>query len=354
MKTLFFCSNQSRLMVLVGTMIVSGMNIQAAKPDTNTKTSAATSVSTSSSLTTAAAASSVVSSAASGGIDGSKTGAMVGVPDAKEEVALQQQLKEIIYFSENDKKNEEMANSYVLVGSVGIILACAELLKGKQLEEQKHVFIAYDWHEARIKSKLIITPTLKQRIIPLVAAVIKEKHLEWLAAVVRLSSTRTPNAAYWKNEASLRADSLLDESLRLAVWVGELPLVEVFIEAGAKASAWTHFFRKGGNQSGTVLMQSVFIGNDQAKETKISVLKLLARDKGSLDLKNERGETALIMAADAREYDAVKILIIAGADMNAKDNAGNTLNSMASKDQQLVQAIRDALADPDCKQPKKM
>ncbi len=62
-----------------------------------------------------------------------------------------------------------------------------------------------------------------------------------------------------------------------------------------------------------------------------SIVDLLIKAGATVDMRNNKGETALMLALNARQYAIVDLLILAGADLGARDEEGKTALDWALK-----------------------
>jgi ankyrin repeat protein len=67
------------------------------------------------------------------------------------------------------------------------------------------------------------------------------------------------------------------------------------------------------------------------EETNLPAVELLLARGASRDLRNERGLTALALAAEMGFGEAVEVLLAAGADPNVRDGAGLTALDLAEE-----------------------
>jgi ankyrin repeat protein len=86
------------------------------------------------------------------------------------------------------------------------------------------------------------------------------------------------------------------------------------------------------NDGNTALMIAFEAGNDKAS-------KLLIDAGANLDIRDNTGKTALMLAAEKGEFDVVDALIVAGANLNIRDNAGKTALMLAAA-KGLVDLVR--------------
>jgi len=63
---------------------------------------------------------------------------------------------------------------------------------------------------------------------------------------------------------------------------------------------------------------------DASIEGQLDIVKLLIKAGADINAKNEYGDTPLIVASRYNQMDIVKLLIKAGADINIKNKGGNT------------------------------
>ncbi|MBQ6418207.1 MAG: ankyrin repeat domain-containing protein [Synergistaceae bacterium] len=85
-----------------------------------------------------------------------------------------------------------------------------------------------------------------------------------------------------------------------------------------------------------------------ARESHAEVVKILLDAGAGVNAKQEDGNTALMGAAYLDSAEVVKILLDAGADVNAKDNDGETA-LMSTKNAEVVKILLDAGADVNAK-----
>lgn len=90
---------------------------------------------------------------------------------------------------------------------------------------------------------------------------------------------------------------------------------------------------------------------EAAENGKLKELKKLISDGADVNAKNEYGNTALIYAACCGHNDCLSALIVAGADVNAKNDDGNTALTLAAGNghKDCVAALIAAGADVNAK-----
>ena len=70
-------------------------------------------------------------------------------------------------------------------------------------------------------------------------------------------------------------------------------------------------------------------------------VKLLVEKGADFNTKNKRGETVLFYAVQSGNLELVKFLVEKGADVNAKDEDGKTVLDYASRNQELVDWLKE-------------
>jgi hypothetical protein len=113
-------------------------------------------------------------------------------------------------------------------------------------------------------------------------------------------------------------------------------------KSAARAAASTAFEKENG---GGTLIDAVKFGDKKALK------RLLGRSDTNLEETNDRGETALILAALLGDYEAVQLLVESGALVNAKSTLSITALMAAAQNGDIA-ALRYLLtkgADPDAR-----
>lgn len=108
-----------------------------------------------------------------------------------------------------------------------------------------------------------------------------------------------------------------EESFFVAVKDANLPAVKLFLELGQSANAVE-------SATGHVLVTAAMFCSYEPKEVRGEVVRLLLGAKANPKAKDGNDASALLWAAQSCPLDAVKALISAGADVNAKAKGGGT------------------------------
>ncbi|HLW76618.1 MAG TPA: ankyrin repeat domain-containing protein [Bryobacteraceae bacterium] len=82
------------------------------------------------------------------------------------------------------------------------------------------------------------------------------------------------------------------------------------------------------------------------RNNNLAALDSLTKDRASVNLKDDRGITPLMMAAVAGSRDAMKLLIERGAEVNAKNAFGSTALMWSATDLEKTRLLLEAHADP--------
>jgi ankyrin repeat protein len=92
----------------------------------------------------------------------------------------------------------------------------------------------------------------------------------------------------------------------------------------------------GNSKMGTPLMAAVFKGNNE-------IAKLLIDKKANIHTEDANGTSALIYAANFKNYEIVQLLITAGADYNKKDLRGSSALDYAIllDDDKLIETLKN-------------
>lgn len=113
-------------------------------------------------------------------------------------------------------------------------------------------------------------------------------------------------------DAEINLNSTDDEQtplLNIAVRNENIDLVKTFLKKGVDINAVSK------DRGYTAVMDAVWLGN-------IDIAKLLIKENAELNTINKEGQTNLILAVGADEYDICKLLISNGADPDIKDQMG--------------------------------
>jgi hypothetical protein len=117
----------------------------------------------------------------------------------------------------------------------------------------------------------------------------------------------------------VNAESPKGSALMLAAYWGHIEVVKLLIDKGADVN------RKTGNEDyDTALLGSILGGETE-------IVKLLIEKGSAINAKNNRGNTALMLAAFMDNAEIAKLLIEKGADVNAKNQTGNTALKTAKR-----------------------
>ncbi len=104
--------------------------------------------------------------------------------------------------------------------------------------------------------------------------------------------------------------------LMLAAMYGHKSVIETLLNAGADPNLGSEEEFEEGTTALMCIASSLFASN------RAEVIKFLVNRGADVNARNDNGETALIVACN--NADSVKALIEAGADVNLEDNEGNT------------------------------
>jgi hypothetical protein len=105
-------------------------------------------------------------------------------------------------------------------------------------------------------------------------------------------------------------------ALMLAAMYGHKSVIEALLNAGADPNLGGEEEFEEGTTALMCIASSLFASN------RPEIIKFLVNQGADVNARNDNGETALIVACD--NADSVKALIEAGADVNQADNEGNT------------------------------
>jgi ankyrin repeat protein len=116
--------------------------------------------------------------------------------------------------------------------------------------------------------------------------------------------------------------------LVLACYRGNNEVAKLLIESGSDIN--------GISKMGTPLMAAVVKGNNE-------IANLLIEKKADVNVADANGTTALIYAANFKNYEIVSLLIKADADYNKKDNRGNSALDYAIllDDDKLIETLKN-------------
>ncbi|BAY73557.1 ankyrin repeat domain-containing protein [Trichormus variabilis] len=136
--------------------------------------------------------------------------------------------------------------------------------------------------------------------------------------------------------------------LHTASFWGYLPIVRVLLEAGANLESRTEDDGKTplmSSAEGSALLATYPSSIDRMNQ--IEVIRLLINAGADVNAKSNEGWTALIAAANSGCVEAVKLLLQAGADAKAKDCWGDTALSraLAAGYVDIVQLLQQAGAE---------
>ncbi|MGB3757980.1 MAG: ankyrin repeat domain-containing protein [Rivularia sp. (in: cyanobacteria)] len=120
--------------------------------------------------------------------------------------------------------------------------------------------------------------------------------------------------------------------LMLAAMYGHKNVIEKLLDAGADPNLGGEEEFEEGTTALMCIASSLFASN------RAEVIKFLVNRGADVNARNDNGETALIVACN--NADSVKALIEAGADVNLPDNEGNT--AMMLSDWAVQQLLRQA------------
>ncbi|MEA5592963.1 ankyrin repeat domain-containing protein [Rivularia sp. UHCC 0363] len=121
-------------------------------------------------------------------------------------------------------------------------------------------------------------------------------------------------------------------ALMLAAMYGHKSVMEALLDAGADPNLGSEEEFEEGTTALMCIASSFFASN------RAEVIKLLVNRGADVNARNDNGETAMIVACN--NADSVKALIEAGADVNLQDNEGNTVMMLA--DWSVQQLLRQA------------
>lgn len=125
-----------------------------------------------------------------------------------------------------------------------------------------------------------------------------------------------------KNGADINARSMYGSPLITAAGTGDLIALEILLNAGAR----TEPFSKGPNPMSTAIANSQW-----------DVIPILLAHGASTEVREIDGETALILGAEAGKFKIVKMLVNAGADIQATANDGRSaLHTAAASNSQDI------------------
>jgi ankyrin repeat protein len=138
-----------------------------------------------------------------------------------------------------------------------------------------------------------------------------------------------------------RGDKMGNTALILAIANNHKATVNLLLKAGASVLAVN-------NDDDSVLLMAVAINNNELVQR---LLEAPGVREQFLNQANNVGQTPLISAAKQGNGPLVKILIDAGADVNAKDNVGNNALTYAAgiNDEKMVEMLLEAGADVNAK-----
>ncbi len=125
--------------------------------------------------------------------------------------------------------------------------------------------------------------------------------------------------------------------LMLAAMYGHKSVMEALLDAGADPNLGSEEEFEEGTTALMCIASSFFASN------RAEVIKFLVNRGADVNARNDNGETAMIVAYN--NADSVKALIEAGADVNIRDNEGNT--AMMLSDWTVQQLLRQAGASED-------
>jgi hypothetical protein len=120
--------------------------------------------------------------------------------------------------------------------------------------------------------------------------------------------------------------------LMLAAMYGHKSVIEALLDAGADPNLGSEEEFEEGTTALMCIASSFFASN------RAEVIKFLVSRGADVNARNDNGETAMIVAYN--NADSVKALIEAGADVNIRDNEGNT--AMMLSDWTVQQLLRQA------------
>lgn len=110
-----------------------------------------------------------------------------------------------------------------------------------------------------------------------------------------------------------------NSALVCAVWSRDVPMVRLLIKNGADPNV--------GNSNWTPLMTAAwamgFARRGQGKKDAVAILKLLLAAGAKVNARDKVGQTALSLAAAVGDVAALRVLLRAGAYIHTKDKKGN-------------------------------
>ncbi len=113
-------------------------------------------------------------------------------------------------------------------------------------------------------------------------------------------------------------DSNGQTALHVAVEHGNLEIVRILLEKGARVNAKTKA------KQTPILMFEESFGDGDEEKSNIEILRLLIAKGADVNVQNEAKQTILMMACFDDNLEAVKLLLEAGANPNLKDEDGET------------------------------
>jgi ankyrin repeat protein len=130
-----------------------------------------------------------------------------------------------------------------------------------------------------------------------------------------------------------------DTALLVASWMRRLDLVEMLIQVGADVNV--------ADQQGTTPLIAAVSDDDGPSCVDTKLISLLIEHAANVNAIDERGETALFGATFYGDFETVKLLTAAGADVTHTDQSGRTPLSIAAEldHQDLVDFFKQQLSE---------
>ena len=118
----------------------------------------------------------------------------------------------------------------------------------------------------------------------------------------------------------------------------QLKVMKLLVENGAKINAknskgWTALMEAAKGQPPQMIKKLKEIGREDLANASSEMVKLLVEKGAKINLKDDNGFTALIMAVNNNHIETVRYLMEKGADINIADNYNRTAAFIASEKQ---------------------